>query len=760
MSGSYKQGVSGLLVKPDGSVLMGMRKGSHGSETYANPGGHVEQGETQEHTLDREILEETNIDISHLPKVFVSITYDEFGTDKNYRTSHYLVRVPHDTAFENREPDKCSELRFYSLHEMINLYDTNQLFLPMHNLLMAYELLRGHRTCGMNSIMRHWFELSPYHRKVWLFSGPAGSGKGTQGKILQDELGITHASTGEIFRRISSEDTDDDRKIKQHMDAGNIIPSDLAFPIMSKEFSKLRYQLGFMLDGYPKDLESMEFLLKVLKTNRITIMAVFYFDIAYELNNAVNNSVCLPTHDRMSSPSALKILSERLSVRLLCNACETNYHPIYCPPREENKCDKCGHKLTYRSDDQDPSTIARRIKVFCDSTLQVIRKLSQRGHVVIRIDACLKIDDVTLELKEYIANEIPEIPHPLKCVAPAHLTNHHTHLDGPSLESIEAAINGFHSAESGRKVTLYRHSAKPVLTKIYPVQHLVLGKQTKSMAALYKNMGNFHDITDGVHGVHGAHGAHGAHDTTSVASAQNPTNPGKSEETDHGPTDFTDPMSGEAFATLMYGENPDFEHMAAFMKYLAEHPEMHMQFEYEEEIYSTATSSIYNPYAVKTVELDLVSNAITPRHPGDKVYPVYPVNQMISARESQMTSLAEFDKYRIPDIPRFELRHGFDIPKDRNPTLPIPLADLHAKCEEHSNFFTFDIGGWFIFEKTDRWAYRSNEFFDGSYDQAHARLEAQQTALVQIIRQLGPSHSLAKTPMKSSIEIVYRIWKF
>ena len=65
----------------------------------------------------------------------------------------------------------------------------------------------------------------------------------------------------------------------------------------------------------------------------------------------------------------------------------------------------------------------------------------------------------------------------------------------------------------------------------------------------------------------------------------------------------------------------------------------------------------------------------------------------------------------IKNIPKFELHHGIDIPKINNEP-PILLEKLKEELKNKG----FDIGGFFIFDKKDRWSYRTNEFSNENYD--------------------------------------------
>ncbi|KAG2448302.1 hypothetical protein HYH02_006886 [Chlamydomonas schloesseri] len=99
-----KVGVGVLLFKGE-NVLVGKRRGSHGSGTFALPGGHLELGESFEQCAIREVLEETAIEIRD--PVFAYATNTVFNATTHYVTIFMRVDVEPGVEAKLMEPDKC-----------------------------------------------------------------------------------------------------------------------------------------------------------------------------------------------------------------------------------------------------------------------------------------------------------------------------------------------------------------------------------------------------------------------------------------------------------------------------------------------------------------------------------------------------------------------------------------------------------------------------------------------------------------------------
>lgn len=105
-----------------------------------------------------------------------------------------------------------------------------------------------------------------------VLTGIQGSGKSTQGNMLEKQLKLPYLSTGHIFRRIAKEKTTLGKYIKTVMNAGVLIPDDKTIDIVNSYLSRPEYKRGYILDGFPRTLEQA----KRFKNN---VDKVIYIDI-------------------------------------------------------------------------------------------------------------------------------------------------------------------------------------------------------------------------------------------------------------------------------------------------------------------------------------------------------------------------------------------------------------------------------------------------------------------------------------------------
>src|SRR5438876_4265452 len=95
--------------------------------------------------------------------------------------------------------------------------------------------------------------------RVTILGAPA-SGKGTQGALLADALGVPHVSTGSLLR--ASIDAGDPHGVSRWLDEGDLVPDEITEKLLFPSLGE-----GFVLDGYPRSLRQAERLDEYLEEN-------------------------------------------------------------------------------------------------------------------------------------------------------------------------------------------------------------------------------------------------------------------------------------------------------------------------------------------------------------------------------------------------------------------------------------------------------------------------------------------------------------
>ena len=87
-----------------------------------------------------------------------------------------------------------------------------------------------------------------------LIVGPQGSGKGTQGVLIAEALGIPAISTGDMFRAAIAAGTELGQRVTAIIQAGDLVPDELTSAVVRERLSQPDAARGFLLDGYPRNL--------------------------------------------------------------------------------------------------------------------------------------------------------------------------------------------------------------------------------------------------------------------------------------------------------------------------------------------------------------------------------------------------------------------------------------------------------------------------------------------------------------------------
>ncbi len=91
-----------------------------------------------------------------------------------------------------------------------------------------------------------------------LLIGPQGSGKSTQADLLSQFLNIPKISTGDIFRKLSQEESLEAQRVKTILSEGKLVDDETTAAIVQKRLGENDCQSGFILDGYPRNIRQAE----------------------------------------------------------------------------------------------------------------------------------------------------------------------------------------------------------------------------------------------------------------------------------------------------------------------------------------------------------------------------------------------------------------------------------------------------------------------------------------------------------------------
>jgi len=183
--------------------------------------------------------------------------------------------------------------------------------------------------------------------------GAPGSGKGTQAQRLQAKYGVPQVSSGDLLRDAVARKTELGLKVKAVMDLGQLVSDDIVLGLIRERLGRPDAASGFILDGFPRNIDQANSLNALLKELRQPIDAVLLLDVRRET------------------------LIKRLAGRRTCPTCGTVYN-IHSMPAGANTCSRDGTQLVQRDDDKE-EVVVNRLEVYQNQTRPLIDYYSKLG---------------------------------------------------------------------------------------------------------------------------------------------------------------------------------------------------------------------------------------------------------------------------------------------------------------------------------------------------------------------------------------------
>ena len=109
--------------------------------------------------------------------------------------------------------------------------------------------------------------------------GPPGAGKGTQGALLAETLGLPKFATGDLLRDAVKRGTPLGLKAKAVMEAGHLVGDDIILGVVREELGKPEAAKGVIFDGVVRTIPQAEGMERLLKEKGRDMDAVLFFDV-------------------------------------------------------------------------------------------------------------------------------------------------------------------------------------------------------------------------------------------------------------------------------------------------------------------------------------------------------------------------------------------------------------------------------------------------------------------------------------------------
>lgn len=214
--------------------------------------------------------------------------------------------------------------------------------------------------------------------KNLIFIAPPAAGKGTISEMIENRFHLPHISTGDLLRNEIAHMTKLGLEIKDSMARGEFVSDEVITKLLKKRLCSKDVSKGYILDGYPRNLNQAKEYDKLLSELSFDMGKVIYLEIDKET------------------------ATKRALSRAVCESCGATYNlssPDLSPVRD-GICDNCDSKLIIRSDDNE-ITFANRYDTYMKETYPLIEYYKSKNNLIV-IDASKSPNEIFEEIKKVI----------------------------------------------------------------------------------------------------------------------------------------------------------------------------------------------------------------------------------------------------------------------------------------------------------------------------------------------------------------------
>lgn len=216
-------------------------------------------------------------------------------------------------------------------------------------------------------------------RNIILIAPPA-AGKGTQAALLEHNYNIPHISTGDLLRNAIEKNDYLSKEIKTSIDNGLFVRDEIVLNLVINRIKMDDCYNGYILDGFPRNLNQAELYTNFLETNNKDLGIVILIDLDKE------------------------IAKSRINNRISCLNCGRvyNLNDKKLQPINAGICDDCGYNLIKRKDDNN-ETYEIRYNEYVKDTEPIINYYRDKG-ILYLVDGNTEVEKIHSQILNIIKN--------------------------------------------------------------------------------------------------------------------------------------------------------------------------------------------------------------------------------------------------------------------------------------------------------------------------------------------------------------------
>jgi adenylate kinase len=179
-------------------------------------------------------------------------------------------------------------------------------------------------------------------------------------------------STGDMLRAAIAAETEVGKVAETLMKNGELVPDKIVIDIIKERINQSDCASGFILDGFPRTINQVQALDKMLSSNNLIVDKVICLEVDAE------------------------IIVTRQAGRRIASKSGCVYHIEHNPPKVPGKCDVSGEDLIQRDDDKE-DVVRHRLDVY-EKTFRPILDYYENLNMLDKVKGDLPLKEVTTEI--------------------------------------------------------------------------------------------------------------------------------------------------------------------------------------------------------------------------------------------------------------------------------------------------------------------------------------------------------------------------